>query len=349
MIVTDTDIRLGARHTAERFTGQVTEIRAPVTPPGNDGPRPAADLRGAGEFVEMSSQALELAAAALQAGPATTLEEAEAAGVEPRMLMLAQIIAHFFGRDVVIFVMQPPDTQAGDPIPDSGLAAVPEMQNQPSLRQTTLQAEFESTRFEARGAVRTADGRQIEIDVELNLSRSFIEWTQLDLAGVERRLEDPLVINLDTASAGLDATRFRFDLDASGRKDSLPTLNAASGYLVKDRNGNGVIDDGSELFGALSGDGFADLRVYDGDGNGWIDRADPVFEQLQVWIGAGSQHEELKSLEQLGIGAIYLGSVNTPLTLGDAANEQLGQLRSTGVFLYEDGQVGTVQQIDLAV
>lgn len=343
MIVSSSDLRLSAHHSFERFTRQVTDVRVAVDSARDELPSSVTVATPADELVRISSQARSLAAAAPEVGAPSAVEKAEEAGVEPRMLLLAQIIAHFFGRDVVIFVMQPPESGAREPEAD------PVVRTSVSAHQTTLEAEFESTRFQAGGMVQTADGREIEIAVELNLSRSFVEWSQLDVGAAERRLEDPLVINLDAASATLNGTRFRFDLDASGREDSLPTLNAGSGYLVMDHNGNGVIDDGSELFGALSGDGFADLRAYDADGNGWIDRADPVFEQLQVWIGAGSDQERLKSLEQLGVGAIYLGSATTPFTLADQRNEQLGQLRSTGIFLYQDGQAGTVQQLDLAV
>ena len=50
-----------------------------------------------------------------------------------------------------------------------------------------------------------------------------------------------------------------------------------------DRNGDGKINDGSELFGTKSGDGFKDLASYDADGNGWIDENDAIFSQLKIW------------------------------------------------------------------
>lgn len=55
-----------------------------------------------------------------------------------------------------------------------------------------------------------------------------------------------------------------------------------SGFLALDRNQNGVVDDGSELFGTQSGDGFAHLALYDQDSNGWIDANDPVFDKLRI-------------------------------------------------------------------
>ena len=57
-------------------------------------------------------------------------------------------------------------------------------------------------------------------------------------------------------------------------------------FLALDLNGDGRINNGSELFGALSGNGFADLAQYDSDANGWIDENDEIFQRLKVWSGA---------------------------------------------------------------
>lgn len=54
-------------------------------------------------------------------------------------------------------------------------------------------------------------------------------------------------------------------------------------------------------------------------------------------------------LNQAGVGAIYVASAPTQLSLKDAANQLLGQVRATGVYLSEAGGAGTIQQIDLAV
>ena len=58
---------------------------------------------------------------------------------------------------------------------------------------------------------------------------------------------------------------FYFDLDADGKEEEISVLNG-SGYLALDKNGDGTINDGSELFGTRNGDGFADLAQYDEDG-----------------------------------------------------------------------------------
>ena len=69
---------------------------------------------------------------------------------------------------------------------------------------------------------------------------------------------------------------FYFDLDADGKEEEISVLNG-SGYLALDKNGDGVINDGSELFGTKNGDGFADLARYDEDGRfiAWGARESP--------------------------------------------------------------------------
>ena len=207
-------------------------------------------------------------------------------------------------------------------------------------------SETEETFTQASGRVKTADGREIDFDLSLTLGRGFSEKKEAASESLSVKLTDPLVINFDTASAELTDQTFRFDID--GKLDNIALLGQASGYLALDRNDDGVINDGSELFGTKSGDGFADLRIYDADGNGWIDENDPVFDRLKIWSKDADGNDELVGLGIRGIGAIFLGSTPGEFSLKNAVNDTLGVIRSTGVFLREDGTAGTVQQLDLA-
>ena len=83
--------------------------------------------------------------------------------------------------------------------------------------------------------------------------------------------------------------------------------------------------------------------------NGWIDENDQVFERLRIWSKDAAGNDQLMALGARGVGAIFLGNVDTPFDLRDDNNQSLGQVRSGGVFLEEDGGVGTVQQVDLVV
>lgn len=209
------------------------------------------------------------------------------------------------------------------------------------IRET--RCESESSTVCAAGKVRTADGREIAFASQLVMQRDYRSDTVLEEAG-NVVLHDPLVLNFDGAACELSDARFDFDLDSDGQAESLPGLGANSCFLVFDHNGNGRADDGSELFGARSGDGFADLAAFDEDGNGWLDETDSAFSQLSLWHG-----ERYASLADAGVGALYLTAVDAPFSLKNADNDLLGQIRSAGVYLMENGTVGSMQQVDLAV
>jgi len=206
--------------------------------------------------------------------------------------------------------------------------------------------EAESSQFNAQGMVQTSDGQQIEIAVELNMSRSFTSTLEESFQA-SAALKDPLVINFDGAAAQLTQEKFRFDIDADGEEDLISMIAPGSGFLALDANNDGKVNDGSELFGALSGDGFADLAAYDGDGNGWIDESDTIFSQLRIWTKDAAGEDQLLTLLETGVGALYLGRISTPFALKDSSNELQGQVRATGMFLREEGGAGTMQQLDL--
>lgn len=208
--------------------------------------------------------------------------------------------------------------------------------------------EQEQTTFAAAGVVRTADGQEIDFSVAINMSRQFMSEQNISVRAGDA-LVDPLVINFDGPAASLSQTKFSFDLDSDGTTDNISFVNPGSGFLALDLNNDGKVNDGGELFGPQSGDGFADLAKYDSDGNNWIDENDAIYEKLRIWTKDANGNDYLFALGQKGVGAIYLGNVSTEFAMKDSDNALQGQLRSSGVFLREDGSVGTVQQIDLAV
>lgn len=207
-------------------------------------------------------------------------------------------------------------------------------------------SEHERTQVEGGGVIKTADGQAIHFDLQMNLCRDYQCESKYIQSG-EVVLHDPLVINFDGKAAELTGERLDFDLDADGKAERLPGLAAGSGFLVLDRNHNGRADNGSELFGAATGNGFGELSKLDADGNGWLDAADPGFADLRVWKG-GKEGGELASLADQGVGALWLGSTGSRFALKDDANRLLGEIRATGIYLGEDGRVGSVQQVDLA-
>ena len=208
--------------------------------------------------------------------------------------------------------------------------------------------EHESSDFSSTGKVLTADGRSLGFSLDLCMSRDFSCARQSVESGTVK-LRDPLVINFAGSAAELDGTRLEFDLDSDGKVESVAGLGAASGYLAVDRNGDGCVNDGSELFGTCSGNGFADLAAFDSDGNHWLDEADAAYDTLRVWQRDEHGQSTLTGLREHGVGALYLGSSETPFSLKDGDNRLLGLVRASGIYLNENGSAGTLQQIDLAV
>ena len=210
-------------------------------------------------------------------------------------------------------------------------------------------AESESTGFKTQGTVKTADGREITFGIDMEMSRSFAEEYDIDVIRKKASFCDPLVINLGGNVAEVSDQKFLFDIDHDGVAENISQLSEKSGYLALDLNEDGKINDGSELFGTSSGDGFKDLAKYDSDGDGWIDEDDEVWSKLLIWSKDEQGNDVLCHLAEKGVGAIALQNAATDFSLNSVeTNEVNARIRKTGVFLYENGNVGTVQHLDLA-
>ena len=209
--------------------------------------------------------------------------------------------------------------------------------------------EYESTSFMTKGKVQTADGRSIDFNVGFSMSRAC-SATINTLEVSNYILTDPLVINLNTEMTEISDQKFFFDIDSDGKEEEISELGKGSGFLALDKNEDGKINDGSELFGTKSGDGFKDLKAYDEDGNHWIDENDEIFHKLKVWMKDENGEDVLLDLKEADIGAICLENANTEYSFKDEALHTQAVLRKTGVYLKEStGQVGTISHVDLAV
>jgi len=210
--------------------------------------------------------------------------------------------------------------------------------------------ESENLSFSSKGSVTTADGRQIDFNLDVSMSREFEAYYREEGISLETMC-DPLVLNFNGDMSGLSDQKFYFDLDCDGSKEEISVLQSGNGFLALDKNNDGIIGDGSELFGTKSGDGFKDLAKYDEDHNGWIDENDSVFDKLKIWIKDEDGNDRLLSLKDKNVGAIYLGNVHTDYGRRSDTNGSLnGYIRKTGIFMYEDGSgAGLINHLDFAL
>ena len=163
--------------------------------------------------------------------------------------------------------------------------------------------------------------------------------------GGATRQVDPLVFDLDGNGVTLSSVEngIYFDMDADGTRDKTAWVSGGDALLALDRNGNGRIDDGSELFGEQNGarDGFAELARFDQDGNGVIDANDNIFNSLILLRADGG----MSRLRDEGITAIKL---DIAIGLKAPAEQQRldgGVIVSQSEFIRTDGSRGTVADV----
>jgi len=136
----------------------------------------------------------------------------------------------------------------------------------------------------------------------------------------------PLLISLDNNASDYRLTSAEdgvlFDMFGSGlrRRMGWTAPDSDVAFIVRDLNGNGVIDSGAELFGngtkrpdgSRFPNGFAALAALDANGDGRIDARDPAFAELQLWVDRNhngiSDPDELMSLTGAGIEVLYVAS-----------------------------------------
>ena len=209
-----------------------------------------------------------------------------------------------------------------------------------------VREEHETLDFAAEGVVRTADGQEIRFKLDLAFERHVREEQHVSVrVGAPPPRKDPLVVNFGGSADLLTDTLFRFDLDGDGRSEWLPGLSGGTGFLVFDRNGNGKVDNGSELFGPRTDNGFAELALLDTDGNGWVDGGDADFARLGVWRPGAT----IAAVAQAGIAALATDHADTPFALHGTSGRPLGQIAESGVFLDTAGRAGALHDLDLNI
>jgi len=186
-----------------------------------------------------------------------------------------------------------------------------------------------------------------ELNLKFRQNTSVEERIGISLEELGIKKVDPLVLDLDgkgiqLTEAGKGAI---FDVTADGKLDSTAWVKGNTALLTYDRNGNGVVDNGSELFGDQNGaaDGFEELGKYDTNGDRKITILDPIFKALKLYRdlnGDGKMSKnEFSSLSELGIKALNLNFMRT------SADINGNSLILNGSFEREDGSTGQLADV----
>jgi hypothetical protein len=176
---------------------------------------------------------------------------------------------------------------------------------------------------------------------------------------IQRR--DPLTLDLDgdgLETTGIDPNNpILFDHDGDGTANATGWVKPDDGYLVFDRNENGLIDNGTELFGdstplldengevvGQAADGFAALAAEDTNGDGIVDANDANWDKLRVWQDLNSDGKtdegELKTLEELGIAGFHVAKEENTQVLANG-----NAVADLGSYIKTDGSEGTMGEV----
>jgi len=179
--------------------------------------------------------------------------------------------------------------------------------NNASIKSTTSRFELEVSQSSSLEIDISAAQRDIETRI-ISSSESRLSLTS-SIETEQPEKSDPLILNLDNSDFNFSPTdKVSFDLNADGRLDEISNLRTGNAFLALDKNSNGLIDDGSELFGDTRGaaDGFADLAQYDSNFDGQINADDKVFEHLLLMNFDAQGNQTIRKLSSEEIQSLSL-------------------------------------------
>ena len=178
-------------------------------------------------------------------------------------------------------------------------------------------------------------------------------WSLMDQAGLLPARIDPIVLDINglgiTTKSVADGVYY--DLDNNGFSEKTGWIDAKSGILVLDKDANGQIETGNELFGdrtiledgKTASSGFAALAALDSNRDGIIDAKDDKFSKLRIWIdrdGDGfSAPDELMTLEEAGVK-----SLNLSHTFVGQVDENGNTIARVGSFTRTDGTTAEMKE-----
>jgi hypothetical protein len=208
---------------------------------------------------------------------------------------------------------------------------------------------------------KTLAGRSRYIDGKVNeaLGIDPATNTTYDNARKWRQPVDPLAFDLDgdgIETVGINGyNTVLFDHNGDGVKTGTGWVKSDDALLVLDRNGNGMIDNGGELFGAdtvmsngqKAANGLAALADLDSNHDGVFDASDAQYANARLWRDLNqngtSEAGELMSLAEAGIASINLTGSATNTNLGNGNTQTAGT-----TYTRTDGTTGKAGNLDFA-
>jgi hypothetical protein len=284
------------------------------------------------DSVELSGQGQAL----LKISPqSSSVEEDPGSLYDSKQTMQLQLIRSLFG-DEQADKFEERINKLKD-ITQQNQEAVETVQKTPPPQQIT---KLEATHISAERievTVKNKDGSELT----LQYSRIEGEWVQIT------NQSDPLVLDLNNNGIELtDAAHgVEFDITGDGTKEKTAFVTGGDGFLAIDRDQNGTIDSGKELFGDQNGaaNGFLELAKFDDNKDNQIDIQDRIYKSLLVFREANmdgiSQKNELYKLPDLGISSISLFNRNVDLISNGNRISQLG------TYYTADGKVHTAGDV----
>ena len=206
--------------------------------------------------------------------------------------------------------------QSQQPAQQAAASAAPAAAAQPQSTPTfVIEFDMQSSSTTTTTLAQLSDqGMQVQTTTVSSSSAIHVRIEFSSGAQQPTQQSDPLVIDL--AGNGINLTSapngVHFDINGDGKSERTAFVQGDDAFLVYDRNGNGRIDGGRELFGDQNGarNGFEELRRYDDNADGIIDKKDSIFQSLRLLNDMNSDGmvagTEISTLDESGIASISL-------------------------------------------
>jgi len=256
---------------------------------------------------------------------------------------MKSFLEQVFGKEFTVNSFNP------DKVSVSNFSNTPESKNiqkkdNSPIKQHYSYVEEKQSQFLAMEAnITLENGDTLDISLSIKFEQNFSEEKQW-MTKNDEIFNDPLLISLNNDNP---ITNSFFDFNVNASQKQLLYTNENSGYLVFDENNNNTVDDGSELFGPKTNDGYQELSGFDDDKNGWLDDADKIFKQLKLWTITEGENGKLSSLKELGIGALSLTKTSMSFIQKTDSETSTAQFKNASLGITSNYEAISMFQIDL--